>query len=183
MPVHLEELDVMPKVKGLNSTLIVACNMCAGASFAMKENRPFIQFFSNFLTSPPLARHITRLQSQLNKIGLKTKWFKDGIIQKFFLCLWTSRQRRKFRQYADKYDGVIVLGCDSAFKTIRDSVQGTDCKVIEGTKVRGIMNTKTKLHFPCNISFEGSKVATMCDLHCKQFRQQSLNKKAEDIPV
>ena len=102
MPIHLEELDVMSKVEGVDSTLIVACNMCAGASFAMKENKPFIQLFSNFLTSPPLDRHITKLQFQLNEKGVKTKWFRGGIIQKFFLCLWTSRQRMKFRKCVDK---------------------------------------------------------------------------------
>ncbi len=181
MPIHLEELDVMSKVEGLDSALIVACNMCAGASFAMKENKPFIQFFSNYLTSPPLERHIAKFQSQLKEKGVKTKWFKGGIIQKFFLCLWTSRQRSKFREYVEKYDSVIVLGCDSAFKTIRDSVKGTDCKVIEGMEVAGVMNTKTKFNLPCNISFEHSKVATICDLHCERFSQKSQQKKEENI--
>jgi len=137
MPAHLEDRNIISEVEGLNSALIVACNMCAGASFAMKENKPFIQFFSNFLTSPPLKRYIAKLQFQLKEKGVKTKWFKRGIIQKFFLCLWTSRQRIKFKKCADKYDSVIVLGCDSAFKTIRDSLQGTACKVIEGTKFCG----------------------------------------------
>jgi len=183
MPIHLEDLDVMSKIKGLDSTVIVACNMCAGASYATKENKPFIQFFSNLLTSPPLERHIKKLQSQLKEKGVKTKWFKRGIIQKFFLCLWTSRQRRKFRKYANEYDSVIVLGCDSAFKTIRDSVKGTDCKVIEGTKVTGVMNTKTKFHFPCDISFEYSKVATICDLHCKRFRQNLSRRMKESYQI
>ncbi|MHC4733459.1 MAG: hypothetical protein ACYTDW_03230 [Planctomycetota bacterium] len=61
MPAHLEDRNIMSEVEGLNSALIVACNMCAGASFAMKENKPFIQFFSNFLTSPPLKRYIAKL--------------------------------------------------------------------------------------------------------------------------
>ena len=173
MPAHLEERNIISEVEGLNSALIVACNMCAGASFAMKENKPFIQFFSNFLTSPPLKRYIARLQSQLKENGVKTKWFKRGIIQKFFLCLWTSRQRIKFRKCVDKYDSVIVLGCDSAFETIRDSVQGSACKVIEGTEFCGIMNTKSRFHFPCNISFEHSNIVPVCDRHCEKFGQKS----------
>jgi len=152
MPAHLEDRDIISEVEGLNSALIVACNMCAGASFAMKENKPFIQFF---------------------KKGVKTKWFKRGIIQKFFLCLWTSRQRIKFKKCANKYDSVIVLGCDSAFKTIRDSMQGTACKVIEGTEFCGIMNTKSRFHFPCNISFEESNIVPVCDRHCEKFGQKS----------
>ena len=44
MPAHLEDRDITSEVEGLNSALIVACNMCAGASFAMKENKPFLSF-------------------------------------------------------------------------------------------------------------------------------------------
>lgn len=173
MPAHLKNVDVVSKVTGLNSALIVACNMCAGASCAMEEGKPFLQPFKNFLKSPPLERHINRLQSQLGKNGLKTKWFRGGIIQQFFLCLWTSRQRRKFQECAKEYQTAIVLGCDSAFQTIRDSVQGTDCKVIEGTEFKGIMNAKTKVHFPLNVSFEESKIAPVCDLHCKQSKKNA----------
>ncbi|MHC4250310.1 MAG: hypothetical protein ACYS9X_14375 [Planctomycetota bacterium] len=176
MPIHLEGRDVMPEVGGSRSALIVACNMCAGASFAMEEDRPFIEFFRSFLTSPPLKRHIARLQSQLAKRGVESKWFKRGIIQKFFLCLWTSRQRRAFRKHVAQYDSVIVLGCDSAFKTVADALGETDCKLIEGTTVAGVMNANTRFRFPGNISFEHSNVATMCDHHCRRLRRESPRK-------
>ena len=162
MPIHLEDRDVTPEVEGLGSVLIVACNMCAGASLAMRENKPFLQFFKRFLVSPPLEKHIKKLQSHLSEKGVKTKWFKGGIVQQFFLCLWTARQRKKLRECAKHYDAVIVLGCDSAFKTVRDSLKGTNCKVIEGTEVGGIMNTNTKFHFPCDISFEESETVSIC---------------------
>lgn len=173
MPIHLDDVDILSEVDGLKSALIVACNMCAGASFAMKEKKPFLQPFKSLLKSPPLERHIKRLQSQLSKKGIKSKWFRIGIIQQFFLCLWTSRQRSKLQESAKQYEAVIVLGCDSAFKTIRDSVRRDDCKVIEGTKVAGIMNTKPKFHFPCNISFEESKIIHACDRHCKRYAKES----------
>lgn len=169
MPIHLENRDVISEVEGLDSVLIVACNMCAGASLAMEENKPFIQYFRSFLKSPPLERHIRRLRSQLSEKGVKSKKFKAGIIQQFFLCLWSSKQRNKFHRCAKQYEAVIVLGCDSAFATTRDSVRGTDCKVIEGMEVAGIMNTKTGFHSPCNISFEESKIIPMCDRHCPKF--------------
>ena len=54
MPIHLNEIDVVPEVEGLGSALIVACNMCAGASLAMRENKPFLQFFRSLLKSPHL---------------------------------------------------------------------------------------------------------------------------------
>ncbi|UCC95779.1 MAG: hypothetical protein JSW40_03275 [Candidatus Omnitrophota bacterium] len=168
MPIHLTELDVIPEAEGLDSALIVACNMCAGASLAMKENKPFMQVFGSFLKSPPLVRYIKRLQFQLREKGIKTKWFKGGVLQQFFLCLSTSRHRKKIQKYAKKYEAVIVLGCDSAIETVRDSVKGTNCNVIVGMEVGGIMNTKPKFHSPCNISFEGSKIIPICDRHCKQ---------------
>ena len=173
MPIHLEELNVVQKVKGLNSALIAACNMCAGASLAMNENSPFIQFFKSRLKAPPLERYLVRLQSQLLEKGVKTTKFKAGVIQQFFLCLWTSRQRKKLEEQARQHDAVIVMGCDSAIKTVRDSLNGTDCRVIKGMEVAGIMNTKTKFHWPFDISFERSKVVNMCDHHCERFSQQS----------
>jgi len=173
MPIHFNDLDITSEVEGLNSALFVACNMCAGASLAVKENKPFIQFFRSFLKSPPLERHIRRLQFQLSQKGMKTKWLRGGVIQQFFLCLWTSRQRYKLQKCAKKYEAVIVLGCDSAIKTVRDSVKGTDCKVIKGMEVAGIMNVKPRFHLPCNISFEESKIIPVCDRHCEKFGQKS----------
>lgn len=176
MPIHFDDLDIISEVEGLDSALIVACNMCAGASLAVRENKPFIEFFRSFLKSPPLERHIRRLQFQLSEKGVKTKWFKGGVIQQFFLCLWTSRQRNKLQKYAKKYEAVIVLGCDSAIKSVRDSVKGTDCNVIKGMEVGGIMNAKPKFHLPCNISFEDSKIIPICDRHCKQVEKKSQEK-------
>jgi len=173
MPAHLEGRNIIAEVEGLNCALIVACNMCAGASFAMKENKPFIQFFRNCLTSPPLKRYTAELQSQLKEKGVETKWFRRGIIQNFFLCLWTSRQRAKFSKVVENYDAVLVLGCDSAFETIRNSVPGTACKVIEGTEFGGIMNTRARFHLPCNISFEESNVVRVCDRNCEKFGPHS----------
>ena len=173
MPIHLDEVDITSAVDGLNSALIVSCNMCAGASFAMKENKPFLQIFRTLFKSPPLERRIQKLQYQLSEKGMKTKWFRVGILQQFFLCLWTLRQRSKLRKSAEQYEAVIVLGCESAFKTIRDTVKGTGCKVIERTKVAGIMNTKPRISFPLNISFEDSTTTRVCDRRCERFTRKS----------
>ena len=181
MPIHLNEIDIVSELEGLDSALIVACNMCAGASFAMNENKPFIQFFTNLLKSPPLERYIGKLKCQLSEKGVKARKFKGGIIQQFFLCLWTSRQRKKLRNYAKEYEAVIVLGCDSAIETVRDSVKGTDCYVIKGMEVAGIMNTKPRFNLPCNISFQESKVIPICDQHCRPLRQKSFRKKEKTL--
>lgn len=172
MPIHLKSLDVAPDVEGLRSALIVACNMCAGASLAMAEDRPFIQLLKNGLKSPPLEEHIRRMASELGEKGVETKEFEGGVIQKFFLCLWTSRQRSKLRACAEQCGAVIVLGCDSAVKTVRESMRGTDCKVVRGMSVAGIMNTKPRLRLPCDISFDASEIVPICDRHCKRGSQE-----------
>ena len=74
------------------------------------------------------------------------------------MCMWTSGKRKKLQKHAEKYEAVIVLGCDSATETVRDVVKSTDCKVIEGMKVTGIMNAKLSFHLPSNISFEDCKI-------------------------
>ena len=168
MPIHLDELEVVPEVEGSDSAMIVACNMCAGASCAQRENKPFIEFFRTLLKSPPLERYIERLSTELNQHGVRAEKFKAGVIQQFFLCLWTSRQRRQFRERARQHEAVIVLGCDSAIRTVRDSVAGTGCRVVKGMKVAGVTNTKTRVSWSGKIYFDDSKAAKMCDRHCRR---------------
>jgi hypothetical protein len=72
--------------------------------------------------------------------------------------MWTSGRRKRLQKISNHYEAVIVLGCDSATETVRDSVKSSDCKVIEGMKVAGIMNAKLSFHFPGNISLEDCRV-------------------------
>jgi hypothetical protein len=161
MPIHLDDLDVVSEVAGLSSALIVPCNMCPAVTVAAREERPFIEFFRHFLKSAPFAQHIKALQSRLRRKGVNTDVFKCNLPHQWFLCMWTTGMREKLRKYAKKHEAVIVLGCDTATETVRDSVGSTDCKVIEGMEVSGYMNAKLKLHLPCNICFEDCKVIPM----------------------
>jgi hypothetical protein len=158
MPIHFDDLDVVPEVAGLSSALIVPCNMCPAVSVAVRENKPFIQFFRNFLKSAPFEQYIRALQSRLREKGVKTKVFKSNLYHQWFLCMWTSGRRKKLQKYAKQYEAVIVLGCESATETVRELVKSTDCKVFEGMEVAGIMNAKPRFHLPCNISFEDCKI-------------------------
>ena len=49
MPIHFNDLDVVSEVAGLNSALIVPCNMCPAVTVAVREMKPLIQFFRKFL--------------------------------------------------------------------------------------------------------------------------------------
>lgn len=158
MPIHFNDLDVVSEVAGLSSALIVPCNMCPAVTVAVREKKPFMQFFRSFLKSAPFEQHIKALQSRLRKKGVNTKVFKNYIPHQWFLCMWTSRRCKKLQKYAKKYEAVIVLGCDSATVTVRDSVKSTDCKVVEGMEVAGIMNARLRFQLPCNVSFEDCKI-------------------------
>jgi len=158
MPIHLDDLDVVSEVAGLGSALIVPCNMCPAVTVAVREQRPFMNFFRSFLKSAPFEEYIGALQSRLAEDGVKTEVFRSSLYHHWFMCMWTSGRREKLRKCAERYDAVIVLGCGSATETVRGSIESTGCKVIEGMEVTGIMNAKLRFHLPCNISFQDCQV-------------------------
>jgi hypothetical protein len=158
MPIHFDDLNVLPEVAGLSSALIVPCNMCPAVTVAVKEEKPFIQFFRSFLKSAPFEQHIRVLQSRLEEKGVNATVFKSNLPHQWFMCMWTSGRREKLRKYVKQYEAVIVLGCDTATETVRESVGSTGCKVIEGMEVSGFMNAKLKFRLPCDVSFEDCKV-------------------------
>jgi len=158
MPIHFVDLDVLSEVSGLSSALIVPCNMCPAATIAIREKKPFLQLFRSFLKSAPFDQYIKSLQSRLKEKGIDTKIFRSDFIHQWFMCMWSSGHRKKLQRYANSYDAVIVLGCDSATQTVRDLVNPAEVKVIEGMKISGIMNAELKFQLPGNISFRNCKI-------------------------
>jgi hypothetical protein len=157
MPIHFNDLDVISEVSGLSSALIVPCYMCPAVTVAVREQKPFLQLFRNFMKSAPFEQYMTTLQSRLKEHGVETKVFKSIPSHEWFMCMWTSGKRKKLRKCAEQYDAVIVLGCDSATETLRDAVKSTDCKVVEGMEVAGIMNARIRFNWPGNVSFENCR--------------------------
>jgi hypothetical protein len=158
MPIHFSDLDVVPEVSGLSSALIVPCNMCPAVTIAVREEKPFIQFFRSFLKSAPFEQYIKTLQYRLKEKGVNTRVFKNYIPHQWFMCMWTSARRKKLQKCAKQYDAVIVLGCESATETVLDVVKSNDCKLIEGMEVAGIMNAQLRFHLPGNVSFKNCKI-------------------------
>ena len=161
MPLHFKDLDVVSKVAGLSSALIVPCNMCPAVTVSVREKKPFIQFFKYFLKSAPFEQYLCALQSQLKEYGVNTKIFKSILYHQWFMCMWTSGKRKKLQKCAEQYDAVVVLGCESATATVRDAVKSNSCKVIEVMEVNGIMNAQLRFHLPGNVSFENCKIVPM----------------------
>jgi hypothetical protein len=158
MPIHFNDLDVVSPAKGLATALIVPCNMCPAATVAVRNDKPFMQLFRSFLKSAPFEQYIREMQSRLQENGVSSEVFRSNLYHQWFMCMWTSGRRKRLQKISNHYEAVIVLGCDSATETVRDSVKSSDCKVIEGMKVAGIMNAKLSFHFPGNISLEDCRV-------------------------
>lgn len=158
MPIHFDDLDVISEVAGLRSALIVPCNMCPAVTVAVREKKPFIRFFKDFLKSDPFEQHIRALQSRLTEEGVNSEVFRSNLLHQWFVCMWTWGRRKRLQNRAKKHEAVIVLGCDTANETVRDAVESTGCKVIEGMKVVGFMNAKMKFRLPGNVCFEDCKV-------------------------
>ena len=158
MPIHLHDLDVVSQAAGVNSALIVPCNLCPAITVAVNQKQPFMKLFRSVLKSAPFEQYIKDLQSRLSDSGVTTKVFKSNIYHQWFLCMWTNRRRRKLQKQAKQYDAVIVLGCDTANETVRDAVEPTGARVIEGMQVAGLMNAKLSLQLPANISFKDCRI-------------------------
>ena len=161
MPIHLEDLDVLSGVNGLKTALIVPCNMCPAVTVAVKQDRPFIQLFRKFLKSPPFSEYVDALQKQLSDAGVTSSVFRSDLPHQWFVCMWTAGRRRKLKSTVNEYDAAIVLGCDTATETVRESTSGTNCRVIEGMEVTGFMNARMSLSFPCDICFSNCRTVPL----------------------
>ena len=62
------------------------------------------------------------------------------------------------RKQAREYEAAIVLGCDTATETVRDAVEESSCRVIEGMEVSGLMNAKLKLQWSGTVTFEDCRI-------------------------
>lgn len=158
MPIHLDDRDVLAEADGLRSALIVPCNLCPAVTVAVREEKPFLRLFRNFLKSAPFERHIGTLRSRLADKGVETEVFRSDLPHQWFACMWPSGHRKKLEKRAGKHDAAIVLGCDTANETVREAVEPTGCKVIEGMEVAGLMNAKLRVRFPCDVSFDDCKI-------------------------
>ena len=98
--------------------------------------------------------YIQALRLRLKKQGIKTAVFNIKPPHRFVACMWTSGQRRKLARRAADFDGVLVLGCDGAIQTVRDSLGSSDCRVIPAMEVEGLMNIVPKVSFPFDVSLE-----------------------------
>ena len=152
MPFYLKETDILSQVAGLRSVLIVPCRFCPAASLAVREKKPYIELFRKFLRTEAYESFIRVLKGRLIDEGIRTAVFDNKLPHQFVACMWTSKRRRALAKRAAEFEGLVVLGCEAAVDSVRDSIKSTDCRVIKGMETEGIMNILPTVSFPFTIS-------------------------------
>jgi len=160
MPIYLKDADVVAEVANFRSALIVVCRFCPAASLAVRNDKPFLEFFRRLLKTEPYEELIDNMQSRLQGEGTKTSVFKGGLLN-YLICLWTSGMRKNLVRHASQYEAVVVMGCESAYESVQEILKSTDCQVFAGMKSEGVLNAIPKVHLPFNVSFEKFKVTPM----------------------
>ena len=168
MPFYLKELDIVPRVAGLQSVLIVPCRFCPAASLAVKEKKPYIELFRKFLRTEAYESFIQALRGRLKDERIKTAVFDSKLPHHFVVCMWTSERRRKLTKRAAEFEGVVVLGCEATVEIVRDSIRSTDCRVIQGMENEGIMSVLPTVSFPFNISLEVQGITSVLKQKSKE---------------
>lgn len=154
MPFHFKAMSDISEFTEFKSVLIVPCRFCPAASSAVRNNEPYIELFRKFMKTDSYDRLINTLKSNFEERGIKTGIFKSKLIHQFVLCAWSSKRRKKLLSRAKEYEALIVLGCEGAVETVRESVASSSCRIFQGLETEGLMSIKPRFHLPFNISLE-----------------------------
>jgi hypothetical protein len=66
----------------------------------------------------------------------------------------TSGQREKLLEQTNKYEAVVVMGCEAAYESVCNIIKSTDCQIFHGMESEGVMSAIPKFHWPFNISLK-----------------------------
>ncbi len=163
MPFLLKDRDISSEISNVRSVLIVPCRFCPAASLAVREKKPYMELFKALGRTPVYEAYIRALKSRMQRAGIKAEVFTSRLPHHSVVCMWTSGRRRNLRRHASDYDAVVVLGCDAAMKTAEDSMRSTNCRVVAGMAVDGLMNIIPSFRFPGTVSLEVSSVIRVLD--------------------
>lgn len=153
MPLHLESLDLSDRLQSYKSVLLVSCPVCPPASLASDNDSPLIEFFKHGIKTPAYEEHLKELRKSMETKGIRT-----GVFTSYLpcptTCMWTAGQRNRLRKRAMGYDAAIVMGCESAQRTVEETLEGTNCDAILGMQLVGIINAKLTIQFPLNVKLD-----------------------------
>ena len=94
------------------------------------------------------------MKRRLEDQGIRAAVFDSKLLHQFGACMWTAKRRSKLATHAAKFEAVLVLGCDAMVDAVRESVDATDCRVIQGMEIEGLMNVLPTVSFPLNLSLQ-----------------------------
>lgn len=155
MPIHLEPVDVSAELENFNSVLIVSCPICPPMSLAMQTESPFLEPFKRGLKTAAFEDYINSIRKPLEQRGVRT-----GVYSAYLpcptMCLWTNGQRRRFLKRAKDYEAVLVLGCESATQTAKDTLEDSDCTVIQAMHAAGVANATVTFRFPMTVDLRNT---------------------------
>ena len=166
MPFYLKETDDFEKLERFASVLIIPCRFCPAASLAVSNDEPYFEFFRHFLRTASYEHYIEKMRIELNARGVRADVFRSRWLHQFVVCMWTSRRRSKLRKRAEKYDALVVLGCEAAVQTIMDSLDDLPIPVIQGMRTEGIMSILPQFQYPGSITLRINSITPL--LHSKQ---------------
>ena len=155
MPFLLKPADVLARVAGARSVLIVPCRFCPAASMAVRTESPYLEPLRRGFGTGAYESFLKDLRRQLTGAGIETAVFDSRLPHHFVACMWTARRRRKLARRAAAYEAVVVLGCGAAVETVAQSLGDADVRILPGMEVDGgIMNVVPRVELPLRISLE-----------------------------
>ena len=75
MPIYLKDVDVVPEVAKFQSALILLCRFCPAASLAVRNDKPYIEFYRRLLKTEPYEELIDNMHITAGKRGPQNKCF------------------------------------------------------------------------------------------------------------
>ena len=153
MPLHLEPLDLLKRLQSYGSVLIVSCPVCPPASLASDNDAPLIEFFKHGIKTPAYEEMLDELRKSLKREGIRTGLF-TSYLPCPTTCMWTAGQRNRLQKRARDYEAAVVMGCTSADSTVEETLKETECDVILGMRLAGIINARLKFGFPLKVMLD-----------------------------
>jgi len=172
---YLLERDVSSELDGVGSALVVPCRFCPAATAAVRGNQPYFEPLTRLLRTASYERQLRELRRRLEERGIQSASFESRLPHQYALCMWSSRRRTRLLERARRFDAVLVMGCEAAFKTVRSCVEPAGCRVIQGMASEGIMSVRPRWSAPGRIflDLEGVTPARIADVDAAETDDQA----------
>jgi hypothetical protein len=112
-----------------------------------------MEFFKHGIKTGTYEDYVREIRESLGRHGVRTGVF-TSYAPCAATCLWTKGQRNRLLKRAKGYDAALVMGCESARRTVEETLKSTDCEVVLAMKLVGITNASLKFELPFTVKLE-----------------------------